>query len=89
MCMRRTCMCVRTYIWPDRFSNASYGPLMWYLAPRRIGSAGPKTADNAGADMVPPCRKWPPLEFAEVERLCREQNDRNRKKSNKIERNLK
>ena len=42
---------------------------MRYLAPRRIGSAGPKTADNAGAEVVPPCQKWPPLEFAEVERL--------------------
>ena len=43
------------------------GSVMRYLAPRRIGSAGPKTADNAGAEMVPPRRKWPPLEFAEVE----------------------
>ena len=43
--------------------------VMRYLAPRCIGSAGPKTADNAGAEMVLPCRKWPPLEFAEVEQL--------------------
>ena len=44
---------------------------MRYLAPRCIGSTGPKMADNAGAEMVLPCRKCPPppLEFAETERL--------------------
>ena len=40
---------------------------MQYLAPHRIGSTGPKMADNVGAEMVPPCRQWPPLELAEKE----------------------
>ena len=32
-----------------------HGIVMRYLAPRCIGSAGPKTADNVGAEMVLPC----------------------------------